>query len=530
MKKLVREKIVVGAIFLVLMGMFTYSLSLNWIRGNGDTAFLSELTENIANSGIASSHILSSSHELQIAVGIYGMKADDIVGLPLNATDYHNEYVLKYHTYFILYLLAPLNWILPTHILLPFLTAISFLGMLYFLYYFLRKNNVSILGSWLLCFVVSAHPAWNYAIYGELYVDRFFLLLGFVYVLSIHIRKPNYYLIGFIGVLCLISNDRIGLYTGAFSIGYSVLYFKKTRINFSIFIFCFGVFSIAYAIFAMKVLLSKVGAGGTYDSWLTISVLTNFLNYLKNYPNAYNNVILFALINILILLVLFPFGWRAIVIALGSMIPNILGNIGGAEKTGWATHYHSSYFPFFVWAIAVSFIEMHHLQTRFRYYRILLYSFTFFVALLYLFLFPFAIQKKQFSLSQKNDYALFKTVEAMLMGKNHPSYRYYETAKRIREAIPEGSIVSTVYSATTYFYQKRRVYYYPLAVDDADYVVLTHGDLKEIPPKYNVWVNYDPEENIKMNEFLNERLLKKGYDIYHPEVFDFDYVVIKRKK
>lgn len=525
-----KEKYIARAIFIVLIAMFTYTLSLNWINGNGDTAFLSELTENISSTGIASSHILSSSHELQINVGIYGMMADDLIKLPLPATDYQNEYVLKYHTYYILYLLAPLNWLIPVHILLPFLTVLSFLGMLYALYFFLRENNISSLWATLFCILISAHPAWNFSIYGELYVDRFFLLLGFLYVLSVHARRPNYYLIAILGILCLISNDRIGLYTGAFSIGYSILFFKKAKLKYLSVIFLFGIFSVGYSIFAMKVLLSKVGAGGTYDSWLTVSILINFLNYLNKYPNALNNFVLFSAVNISMFLILGFFSWRSMIIALGSMIPNILGNIGGAEKTGWSTHYHSSYFPFLVWALAEAYIGMNRIEGKYRSIKYLKYLMTSVGILFYLFFNPFSIQNNQFSLLPKNDYALFKTINSIFSGKNHPSFKKYETARQIRESIPEGSIVSTVYTATTYFYNNRRIYYYPLAIDDADYLVLHYRNLELKPPEYFVWVNYDPTENIKMNKILNKRLLENGYDVFNPMIFDFNYAVIKRKK
>jgi hypothetical protein len=35
------------------------------------------------------------------------------------------------------------------------------------------------------------------------------------------------------------------------------------------------------------------------------------------------------------------------------MMPNLIGNIGGAEKTGWLTHYHSYYFPILSFAATI---------------------------------------------------------------------------------------------------------------------------------------------------------------------------------
>jgi hypothetical protein len=42
------------------------------------------------------------------------------------------------------------------------------------------------------------------------------------------------------------------------------------------------------------------------------------------------------------------------------MLPNIVGNIGGAEKTGWLTHYHSYYFPILSFSAAVGFVNIYN--------------------------------------------------------------------------------------------------------------------------------------------------------------------------
>lgn len=46
------------------------------------------------------------------------------------------------------------------------------------------------------------------------------------------------------------------------------------------------------------------------------------------------------------------------ILALGALVPNLLGSIGGAEKLGWTTHYHSPYFPFLVLAVLLGYARM----------------------------------------------------------------------------------------------------------------------------------------------------------------------------
>jgi hypothetical protein len=40
------------------------------------------------------------------------------------------------------------------------------------------------------------------------------------------------------------------------------------------------------------------------------------------------------------------------------MVPNIIGNIGGAEKYGFLTHYHTLYFPFLIFASIMGYIQL----------------------------------------------------------------------------------------------------------------------------------------------------------------------------
>ena len=42
------------------------------------------------------------------------------------------------------------------------------------------------------------------------------------------------------------------------------------------------------------------------------------------------------------------------------MLPNIVGNVGGAEKTGWATHYHSYYFSMLSFSAAVGMSNIYN--------------------------------------------------------------------------------------------------------------------------------------------------------------------------
>ena len=50
--------------------------------------------------------------------------------------------------------------------------------------------------------------------------------------------------------------------------------------------------------------------------------------------------------------------WRFGILALASMLPNLMVTVGGAEKTGFTTHYHAGYIPFLVGFAAVGYSSL----------------------------------------------------------------------------------------------------------------------------------------------------------------------------
>src|SRR5204863_9804716 len=64
----------------------------------------------------------------------------------------------------------------------------------------------------------------------------------------------------------------------------------------------------------------------------------------------------FILVNLLPLgiFVLFS-GYRYILLAIGAVLPHFLFTIGGAELTGWSTHYHTMYIPLVIFTACVGY-------------------------------------------------------------------------------------------------------------------------------------------------------------------------------
>ena len=64
------------------------------------------------------------------------------------------------------------------------------------------------------------------------------------------------------------------------------------------------------------------------------------------------------------LIALSIFSKRYFIIVLGALLPNLLISIGGAEKTGFWTHYHAVYFPILIGFSTIAIAKIGTIQTK----------------------------------------------------------------------------------------------------------------------------------------------------------------------
>lgn len=508
------EREVVHAIFLICALLFSISLSVNWYKGYGDTAFLSELTENIARTGFPSSQVVLSFEE---HVPLLTTRAEDMDGVDLHARDHTGKNFFRIqHAYYILYLIAPLAWFVPVNLLLPSLTALSFLGMIYLFYHHLRRNHVPVAGAALFCLMVTTHPAWSYAIFGQLYVDRFFLILGSAFILSIAHPKPSLKRIILLGLLCALLSERVGVACALFAFSHTLLYWKTRPQATRRMILVFGLLLIIYSQLMITYQLKGAYATKGYSGFLSQPFLV-----LRDVA-AFRKLMLFSLFNVTLLFFFGVMEWRTWIIAGLAMAPNIFGNIGGAEKVGWYTHYHSLYFPVLVWAAATGFIKLHAMTASKRQRR-LLYAFIMVFTLAFSTIDPHSPDRLDINLSNMNEIAwmrMYRTFNDLFDGRGQFAMSL-DQATQLRAAVPEHSIVSAHDSAIVALYKNRQLHYYPLGLEDADLVVIRIANPTTSPPTYFGAVSYLGKDELKrMDEYLVRRMETIGYDIRDPVVIN----------
>ncbi len=515
------EKIVVIIIATLIVFIISF-VKITVEYGAGDAAVYYQLIESVSETGKPVSDlgdkILDFLHS-----GLLTIKADNYVSIPLGEINKPASNMLKTHSIFIIYLLAPFVKIIPVKVLLTLLTAISFTLLILLLYLSLRKKNVPFFGSILLCLLVSTHPAWSQSIAGQLYIERFFIGLGFLYLFLLVDDNINWIALLVTGILCLLISERTGVMIGSFTIGYTLLYWKKFNYKIRIYLFLLGTVLIGYSGILVKFYIENPYYNSSYLPTSIEDLISRFQS-----QRFVGGLIVFSLFNLIILGIFGLFEWEMFILAFITMLPNIIGNVGGGEKTGFLTHYHTLYFPFIVLAAGFGYSNLaNKIKPYIR--KAVLYPSTLALAILTAGIYPNIFDNIRFSTQQIKDYAIIKYFTIFpLCIDNGPIVQQNKILEIIQKKVKENSIVTTTEYMMPILYKNRTVYYYPMGLDIADYAVLSFEMDSNSKIIYTGASNYLGELK-KINSILTKRMRQTGYDMNNVEIIG-NIVIIKRLK
>lgn len=500
-----------GAIFVV-----GFALSINWYSGMGDNATYSDITLNIARTGRSRSQVLSTIIDYIFTEKIVAATPLQVQGKEFPALK-STLNTLSFHFTPIQYLIAPLARAFPINIVWGNLIAISYVGMLVIGYYLLRKRGVSLIATAVMTGLFSLHPSWNDSLFGQIYIDRIFLLTAMAMLAGLTSTKTRVWLVSLFTILSCLIIEKMAIIVGVFLILYSILYGNKHTRAQNMLTTSLGVLSGFLGFLIIQFVLNN----NYYSSFLSLSSFLNYGIYLTTYPNAAQNLVTFILTN-LPLLLLAVFEWRALLIALVMMIPNIVGNLGGAEKIGFVTHYHTTYFPFLIWAAIQGFVRIYrNTWTRSHSWVIPIAISVFAIVSLY----PFLATRTLRETWPLRTLWIIQDYQNPL-GKYTTQMKMKET---LEATIPAGAVVSTPERYMIYLFQRNKVYYYPLGMDGADYVVVDLNTDRDIPKYRGIYSYLGSEESNQIDEILLSRMIEKGYDIDHPTTFQ-NMAIIERLK
>jgi hypothetical protein len=213
------------------------------------------------------------------------------------------------------------------------------------------------------------------------------------------------------------------------------------------------------------------------------------------------------------------------------MVPNVIGNIGGGEKTGWTTHYHTYYFPALVWAAMLGYVNAYRMVAASRPRRWAFYAVALLLAFVMSSIDPYSTGKISIAASNVSANFVSRLWTESTRWLTPAHLRYNPLSDEIAEAAPEGSVVSSLEALMPYLYRNRTLRFFPIDIDHADYAVLSVD--RSVPGivTYGGAVNYlGADELKKVNAVLVERMKRDGYDFEHPRIFDAIGVAIVKRK
>lgn len=509
------EKVIFWIAFSLLFSVLAWWKCLTWVEGYSDNVLLVDLLDNIAHRGLPFTQVQASLAE---AVDIWNMKADELCALPLKLPAERDFNYFRWHPYVILYAIAPLAWFIPSPYVISSLIALSFVGMLAAAYWLLRQRGVNPWFSLAFLGLVLSNPGWCQSLQGQTYVDRLFLLPAMLLLIALFSRKAQMKWILLFGILSLLITERVGVICGAFLLGASILYWRKLApLRRKIILMGFG--CVLYSFFLIKLYVRYYATAAFSNNFVWSQI-----EFHLSTPPFVGGLAVLLIVNFAFLGLFSVFEWRGLLLTLGVMLPNILGSIGGAEKTNWYTHYHTMYLPFLVWASLEGYARVYNFSRK-RAVRAPLLAVTLMILVFSNVLVPSNLPETSsyktltftWKYYQHNPFFLATTeIPAFLSdAATRPPFR--QLMPMIKATIPRGSFVGTFDIMMPPLYGWANLLDYPDGLAEADYVIVRvekDASGNRIYGGQPCLVSQD--ECAKISSCLTERLRRAGYTTDSP--------------
>lgn len=524
--------IVIGLAFILFICVFLPERELVNLR-QIDTVYFMEMLSNVAKSG---QPLSMANHSSWDVVPTLTMDAETLCKNPLIPTQPLYKNAFDNHAYYILFAFSPLVWVVPVKTLGPLLHVLPFVLFVLIVYLFLRKQGVGCAASILFCILIIAHPNWSQALQGQYYVDRWFLPFGLVLaILSyqlIWINKPRWPIF----TICLVAvgtaaiHERAALSVGGFLIALCMLYIRDfNNRKYLALMLWMGFLLVVYALF-IGMSFKGYDQPSNTDNYITFFSEMKLLPSLFNNEEINQNLTKFLAVNFLFLGLLSLAAPRMALIAFAAMLPNILGDIGGAEKTGWSTHYHTIYFPFIVLAAALGYISLCH---RFHNYTIkatALYT-SVCIAIVGQLTFDPYPGKFNFTAGQIRNNALVMAYHFITEDDTVNAQRFLADQRhQLAAAVPLGAVVTSEEGYFPVLYEGRTVLNYPIGIDTADYAVISYAGLQDGKPFYAPPLSLlGSKMSKRIASCMYDRLIRAGYNVETPQIISASGIAILRR-
>lgn len=361
LKKNILVTLILSFAVYVFFSVYFHFINNIFFIQNIDSAGYVNLVTNVSNGNGMVSSIFNSYYSL---LPTLTMSGDDYCTYDMGEA-YSEQSFFRWHAHLITYLIAIFVKIgFPSLSVVISINTIGLIGAMFVPIIYLKYKKVPliiILGFFLCLFF------WiplSEAIFGQLYIEKIYpllmvsiILLSYEYLNNEKLKKNILKYIVILTFIAILISERASMMTGMFFMSYTILFsgikFYKNRKAKNLFflgIVGFGWYLI-YTIFFYD---------SPYASSFDISNIKNNLKAIFDYGSNYNLLVIKLLIVVFPMLIISAFGRQILIIAIFSLIPNLILNIGGALKTGFTSHYHMMYIPFLISAATISILELNH--------------------------------------------------------------------------------------------------------------------------------------------------------------------------
>lgn len=355
-KKIITFFVIV--VFIVFAYYMVSAYSNRVSAGYADSAGFMELVgKNGLTEPLKSSYFAS----VQQLFSLYGESSDRICAL-IPESYSGSISVFRGHPYLIAVFGAGVSWI--TNLRPDLVAALMILGStlmgLAALSVFLWKNKVSKIVIALFVFTISCYPVLMQSLLGQPYFDRMMFGPGITLFLLAWWTKYKsiapWRWLCFLTFVLALTSERGAALAGLISVGYLfLLHGKKVFTQRELrYILISGCVSLLYYYFWSRfVQYSAMGGKISFQNF------PSRLQSLFSELNVESTKTFFIVSATFILMSLFS--GRGFLLVVIGILPNLLISVGGAELTGFTTHYHQIYLPMLLGASAIGFLKVSQL-------------------------------------------------------------------------------------------------------------------------------------------------------------------------
>ena len=427
------------------------------------------------------------------------------------------------HPYLIATPISALSWLLPfstVYIAAASLTVAVVLGLAS-VYFFLANLLISRLTIVFFILATLTYPVLVQSLAGQAYFDRLMFGPGVLLVLLVWWSRFRSIVVwkwicisGF--VLALIS-ERGAALAALLMVGYLFLLHGKD---------CFRtcelrrIFLSGVAIFSYLIIWStRWQAYDTYGQISLITMRSRFMDLFSDSTFPMTKVFFLTSIGFFLLAL---FSGKALVVLIISMASNLLISIGGAELTGFYTHYHQTYLPVTIAAAAIGVVNLVQKLSGIRKSHLAKYSKLIIGPVLIAVICATAVTQVY---SGSTSLFLQRTQDVLVTRKItyddwvFKSRAYQEIGEYVKE-LPKGTVsVPEGLMPALFLAGVKDVEYWPMGVGKAEVLVVPMDESGPNPYPVGFWGDIETLRGCLRSEIESKYNQLIGFDIGRTEIF-----------